>query len=239
MTHTTATRPDPVHIEDVAGVRSRISWGAVLGGAVFALASALMFTFLFSAIGISLRETDLRSDAIGIAGIVAAIASLVAALFLGGWVTSQLTAGETQAEAVIYGVLTWATVVAFSLAMVGMGVRAGYFALMGGALVAQNNQVVQQRTWEDMARDAGVSQTNIDAARANLDPARARAVAADPATRQRAETMAVAGSWGALVALLLSIGAAVAGSVAGSGPTFRLFPVAGTAVQRAEIIVAR
>ncbi|MBN9522010.1 hypothetical protein J0H58_26425 [bacterium] len=238
MPHTPDHRMDAVHLEDVAGVRSRVSWGALLGGAVFALAAALVFTFLFAAIGVSLRETDLRGETIGIAGIVAAIATLAASLFLGGWVTSQLTAGETRQEAVIYGVLTWATVTAVSLMMVGMGVRAGYFALVGGTLVAQNNQTIQQRSWEDMARDAGVSQASIDAAKANLDPARARAAAADPATRERAGQAAVAASWGALVALLVSIGAAVGGAVAGSGPQFRLFHTA-TDVRRPEIIVAQ
>jgi hypothetical protein len=238
VTHTTDTRTDAVHIEDVAGVRSRVSWGALLGGAVIAIAAAVVFTALFAAIGVSLRETDLRGETIGIAGIVAAIATLAGSLFLGGWVTSQLTAGETRQEAVIYGVLTWAIVTAASMMMVGMGVRAGYFALMGGTLVAQNSQTVQQRSWEDMARDAGVSQASIDAAKANLDPARARAAANDPANRARAENVAVAASWGALVALLVSIAAAVGGAVAGSGPQFRLFP-AGVATQRPEIIVAR
>ena len=228
MAHTTDTRTDAVHIEDVAGVRSRVSWGALAGGAVIAIATAMVFTFLFAAIGVSLRDADVRGENIGIAAIIAAIATLAVSLFLGGWVTSQLTAGETRQEAVIYGVLTWAVVTAASMMMVGMGVRAGYFALMGGTMVAQNSQTVQQRSWEDMARDAGVSQASIDAARANLDPARARA-----------ENAAVASSWGALVALLVSIAAAVGGAVAGSGPQFRLFPAGTVTAQRSEIIVAR
>lgn len=236
MNHTPDHRVDPVHLSDVAGVRSRVSWGALLGGTVIALAAALVFTFFFAAIGVSLRDTDIRAETIGIAGIVAAVATLAVSLFLGGWVTSQLTAGETRQEAVIYGVLTWATVTAASLMMVGMGVRAGYFALMGGTLVAQNSPTVQQRSWEELARGAGVSQANIDAAKANLDPARARAT--DPAARERAGDVAVASSWGALVALLVSIGAAVGGAVAGSGPQFRLFP-ATTGVRRTEIIVAQ
>jgi hypothetical protein len=234
---TTDNTNTPVHLNDVAGVRSRVSWGAVLGGTVIAVAAAMAFTFLFTAIGVSLKDADVRGETIGIAGIVAAIVTLAAALFLGGWTTSQLTAGETRQEAVIYGILTWATVTAFSLMMVGMGVRAGYFALMGGTMVAQNSQTVQQRSWEDLARDAGVSQASIDAARANLDPARARATVNDPATRERAETVAVATSWGALVAMLVAVGAAVGGAVAGSGPTFRLFPA--QAARRTEIIVAR
>jgi hypothetical protein len=237
VTHTTDHRADPVRLEDVAGVRSRVCWGALLGGAVVAVATALVFTFLFAAIGISLRDADVRGQTIGIAGIIAAVATLAASLFLGGWVTSQLTAGETRQEAVIYGVLTWATVTAFSLVMVGMGVRAGYFALAGGALVAQNSPAVQQQSWEDLARQAGVSQASIDAARVGLDPNRARAAAADPATRERAENAAVATSWGALVALVVSIGAAVGGSVTGAGPAFRLFPSG--AAHRTEIIVAR
>jgi hypothetical protein len=237
MTHTPDNRTDAVQVSDVAGVRSRVSWGALLGGAVIALAAALVFTFLFAAIGVSLRDTDLRGETIGVASIVAAVATIAVALFLGGWVTSQLTAGETRHEAVIYGILTWALVTAASMMMVGMGVRAGYFALMGGTMVAQTNQSVQQRSWEDMARDAGVSQASIDAARANLDPARVRAEANNPANRERAGQAAVAASWGALVALLVSIAASVGGAVAGSGPQFRLFPT--TTAHRAEIIVAR
>ncbi len=236
MIHTD-NRTDPIRIEDVAGVRSRISWGALLGGAVIAVASALVFTFLFAAIGVSLRDTDLRGETIGTAAIVAAVATMIAAMFLGGWATSQLTAGETRREAVIYGVLTWATVTAFSLMMVGTGVRAGYFALVGGSLVAQNSTAAPPQSWENMARDAGVSQASIEAARANLDPARARAAAADPATRERVENAAVATSWGALVGLLVSIGAAVGGAVAGSGPQFRLFPTAPAA--RPTVIVAQ
>lgn len=237
MAQTTDHRTDAVQLSDVTGVRSRVCWGALLGGAVIALATALVFTFLFAAIGVSLRDTDLRGETVGIAGIVAAVVTMAFSLFLGGWVTSQLTAGETRQEAVIYGVLTWAVVTAASMMMVGVGVRAGYFALLGGTMVAQNTQTVQQRSWEDMARSAGVSQANIEAARANLDPARAQAAANNPETRERAGQAAVAGTWGALVALLVSIAAAVVGSVAGSGPQFRLFPT--TTTHRPEIIVAR
>lgn len=237
MSHTPAHHTDAVHVSDVTGVRSRVCWGALLGGAVVALATALVFTFLFGAIGVSLRETDISGETLGVGAIVAAVATLAGALFLGGWVTSQLTAGETRQEAVIYGVLTWALVTAGSMMMVGMGVRAGYFALMGGTMVAQNSQTVQQRSWEDLARDAGVSQASIDAARTNLDPARARAAANDPATRERAGQAAIAASWGALVALMVSIAAAIGGSVVGSGPEFRLFPT--VPARRAEIIVAQ
>jgi len=234
MAHDSA---QPVHIEDVAGVRSRVSWGALLGGTMTAIACSTVLTFFFAAIGVSLREADLRGETLGIGAIIAAVVTICASLFVGGWVTTQLTAGETRQEAIIYGILTWATVVAFSLAMVGMGVRAGYFALVGGTLVAQNAPAAQQRSWEDMARSAGVAQDKIDAAKQGLNPDRVRAEANDPANQERAQRAALATSWGALVAIMLSIVAAIGGALAGCGPSFRLFPVAsGT---RQEIIVAR
>lgn len=226
----------PVHVEDIAGVRSRVSWGALLAGSVIAIACSTVLTFFFAAVGLSLSDADVRSDAIGIGAIVAAIVTIIISLFVGGWVTSQLTAGETRNEAIIYGILTWAVVTAFSLGMVGMGVRAGYFALVGGSLVAQNAPAAQQRSWEDMARSAGVPQDKIDAARQGMNPDRVRAEANDPANRERAQNAAVAASWAALVGTLCAIGAAIGGAVAGAGPSFRLFPLHG---RRQEIILAR
>lgn len=228
---------NPVRIEDVAGVRSRVSWGAVLGGAAVALACLTVLTMFFAAIGVSLTEADVRSEAIGIGAVVAAIVTIILAMFVGGWVTSQLTAGETMAEATLYGIVTWAVVTAFSLGMVGMGVRAGYFALVGGALVAENGPPAAQRSWEDMARAAGVSQDKIDAAKAGINPDQARVGTNNPADQERARRAAVVAAWAALVGTLVSIGAAIGGACAGCGPSWRLFPIA--AARRQEIIVAR
>jgi hypothetical protein len=225
-----ANETQPVQVEDVTGVRSRISWGAILGGTVLALACSLVLTFFFAAIGLSLRDTDIRSDAIGTGAIVAAIVTIMVSLFIGGWATTQLTAGETRREAVIYGVITWAAVTAVSLGMVGMGIRAGYFALVGGTLVAQNTDTVQRQNWEQMLQNAGVSQATIDAARREFNAEKAAA------NQEQVERAAVTAAWIGFAGTLLSIGAAIGGALAGCGPTFRLFPVA---TRRQEIIIAR
>jgi len=65
-----------VHYEDMVGVRSRISWGALLGGSVIAIACSLLFTFFFAAVGLSLRDADVRGDAIGVGAIVAMAATM-------------------------------------------------------------------------------------------------------------------------------------------------------------------
>ena len=57
----------PVKVEDVAQLRSRISWGAILAGMVTALASALILTLFFAGLGLSLTATDIRSNALAIA----------------------------------------------------------------------------------------------------------------------------------------------------------------------------
>src|SRR5581483_3265178 len=44
----------PVRYEDVAQLRSRISWGAIFAGMVVALACALILTLFFTGVGLSL-----------------------------------------------------------------------------------------------------------------------------------------------------------------------------------------
>lgn len=219
-------------IEDVAGVKSRISWAAILGGAVVTLAAYLVLTFFAAALGLSLTDMNVPDRALLIGSVVVAVVVMAGSLFLGGWVTTQLSVGENSREAVIYGVLTWAVVTAITLGLVGVGVRAGYMAMMGTTLVAQNSQ---QRTWEDMARDAGVRQEEINDLRAKAEPNRIRAEASDPANQEKARQTSAIAAWALLGGTLLSIGAAVGGALVGRGSTFRLFPVAMASTQRTII----
>lgn len=216
----------PVQVQDVAGVRSRIAWQAILAGAVTAVAANLVFALFFGAIGLTLSEAGVRANAIGVSALIATLLSIIASLFIGGWVATQLTAGETEREAALYGIMTWAAVVVFSAMLVGMGIRAGYFALVGGAMAVQTAPEVQSASnWEQAARNAGVSQERIDAAKASVDPNRAREIANDPVAQQRAHEAAVGASWAALVGVLLSMAAAIGGAMVGRGPSFRLFAV--------------
>ena len=223
-TATTATTEPRDLTPDLLGVKSRISWGAILGGSIFALAVFFVLTLLLAAVGISLTEAGVRDNAVDIGVLVAMIVVIAVSLFLGGWVSSQLTAGETHQEAWIYGILTWAVVTGMSIMMVGMGVRAGYYAVLGGTIVAQNNERIPR--WEDAARQAGVSPQQIEAAKTSVDPARVRAEATNPENQEKAREAAMAAAWSALVGTMLSMAAAVGGSLVGRGTAFRLFPMA-------------
>lgn len=209
---------------DLVGVKSRVSWPAILAGTVVALACYLVLTLLFAAVGISLTEAGVRTNAVGIGVLIAAILTIVVSMFIGGWVASQMTVGENRQEAGIYGILLWATVTAISVGFVAMGVRAGYYAFVGGSVVVQNNERVPP--WEDMARTAGVPDKQINDAKTAIDPNRVRAEANDPANQEKAREAAVAAAWAALVGTMLSMAAAVSGALVGKGVSFRLFPAA-------------
>lgn len=223
QTTTERTFPTPP-VVDVMGVKSRISWAAILGGAVVTLASYLVLTFFAAALGLSLTDLNVPDRTLLIGSVIVAVVVMAGSLFLGGWTSTQLSVGENTREAVIYGVLTWAVVTAITLCMLGVGVRAGYMALMGTTLVAQQNPQVQQRSWEDLARDAGVRQEEINDLRAKADPNRIRAEASDPANQERARQTSAIAAWSLLGGTLLSIGAAVGGALVGRGSEFRLFP---------------
>ena len=179
------THDEPTDLApDLFGVTSRVSWSAIVAGAVIALACYTALTFLFAAIGITMADLGARGRGIGYGALAAAIFTIVVSLFIGGWVASQMTVGENRQEAVIYGLLTWGVVTAVSLWMVAAGVRAGYFAAVGGSVITQNNDRIP--AWEDAALQAGVPQQQINEWKAKADPARVRAEANDPANQERA-----------------------------------------------------
>ena len=75
---------------DVRSVRSRVAWGAIFAGSLMALALFLILGSLWAAVELSMAErTDRAIDA---APMGVAILSL-AAMFVGGWTTSRLSAG--------------------------------------------------------------------------------------------------------------------------------------------------
>ncbi len=227
-----------VGVEDVTGVRSRVSWPAILAGTMTALALSFLLALLGGAIGLSVSDrVDGQGMAVGAA--VFAVVTTILSLFAGGVVASQLTAGENKREAALYGGFVWAAVMAAFLFLAAGGVKAGFGAMVGlttsGVAVADTTaQNTTQADWEEVARRAGYSQQQLNEfkERVKSAPADAKAAAEDPATRQKAEqakrdaaNVATRVTWWTFAGALLSLLAAVAGGFVGAGPTFRLFAV--------------
>src|SRR5690606_24617597 len=105
-------------------VRTRISWGAILAGAAVALAIYALLISLGVAVGMSVGD-DFSSRNLGRSAGVWGFISLLLSLFAGGWVTTQVTVGETRGEAILYGVVLCATTSVLLLWLTANGVQAG------------------------------------------------------------------------------------------------------------------
>lgn len=204
-----ATRPS-----DVMSVGTRVSWGAVLAGVVVALAVYVTLNLLAFAIGIStIDQMGIRTFEVS-AAIVSSMC-LLAALFLGGFVASTSTVGEQRSEAMTYGVLVWATMLLLLLAT-GMGLGVGFFA--GAREIGRSG-------------DPGVTAESLKQ-ELNLTDQQAERYAT---VFQRGQGLPgkvspVGLAWWTIGGVVLSILAAVGGSLAGSGPELVLKRVRGRRV---------
>lgn len=209
---------EQVRLEDVVEVGSRVSWGAILAGAVMALAVCFILSLLGAAIGLS-ATTDFMGEGVGTGAAVWAVLTTIVALFLGGWITSQCVVGETKAESVVHSIIMWGVTLAMLLWLTAAGISAGFNSMMQAANVAGGTT---QENWQRMARAAGVSQADID-----RWAEQAAAQAQDPEAQRRAQRTASQAAWWTLGGTILSLAAAIGGALVGAGPTFRLLPIHG------------
>jgi hypothetical protein len=204
-----------VESNDLRPVHGRVSWSAIIAGAVVALATYLLLSVLGVALGLSI-SSQVGDRQLGIGALVWIIITMGASLFLGGWVTSQCTVGERRTEAVVYGVLLWGLVFALLLGLMASGVRLGINAVMG---VASSPMAANAANLsEENLRAAGFTQEQINSMRGQFDRLRSpenlsqeiRTAAQDPRAAQAA--------WWTFGGMILSMFFAIAGALAGSGP---------------------
>src|SRR5262249_21566989 len=185
----------------VSGV-TRISWGAVLAGASVALAIMFALGWLSTAIGLSARDA-LSDQKLFIGAMICMIITVIASLFVGGFVVSRITAGEDKTEALTYGVVLWGFLFALTTALASTGASIGLNGL--NAFVAST--------------DAGAATVKIDdlgLTEKNTTKLRERLSRATPSVSPQAA------AWWGFAGIVLSMAAAIAGAIAGAGPTLVL-----------------
>lgn len=238
---------------DVLSVKSRVSWAAIAAGAMIALAVYFLLTLLGMAVGLELSVRRTGYD-LGIGAALWAIATLLFAMFAGGWATSRLAVGESRLEATLYGVILWGVLFVGMFWMIGMGVRMGFGALMGvasgavvitdedpaaaansgavGALIQRYNSDLGGEKFVDDMTKLGVDKAQAEKIRAmtkeKLDAIQAGTpvtaeisrAANDLDARQTAAQLVDAtrqAVWYTLAGVVISMAAAILGSLAGSG----------------------
>jgi hypothetical protein len=199
-----------IRTEDVLPVRSRISWGAVVAGLFTALSVLVFLSVLGTALGLTWSEHTSRGDYVASGAAIWAALTALVALFTGGFVTSLLTAGESKAEAVLYGFVLWGAMFAAVAAISFAGARLAVGGVLGTANVVTNMGMSE---WEQVARDAGVTPEQINQMRARMPAPVEGNVVRDRAARA---------AWWSLLGTVLSMVAAVCGTVAGCGPGLHL-----------------
>jgi hypothetical protein len=219
-TNTKNRSGDTVHLEDVVEVGSRVSWGAIVAGAVMALAVGFVLSLLGSAVGLSFVDNADRDTLTTGAAIWAAATTLIS-LFVGGWITSQCVVGETKTESVVHGIIMWGVVLAMLLYLTASGIGAGFSSMLQVANVTANAS--KNASSDDIMarmRAAGMSEEDVTNFQQKFQNA-----ANDPETRQQMKDTATQATWWTFGGTVASMIAAIGGAVVGAGPTFRLLPL--------------
>lgn len=195
---------DTIRTRDVLPVYSRISWGALLAGLFVTLAVFVLLSTLGVAIGLSSADAATRETMSTAAGIWAVATALIA-FFCGGCVVSRFTAGETRAEAMMYGTVLWGAAFAMILWTTGSVLRTGTTLAVGSA-----NAVASANTpadWEQAARRAGLTEAQVKQMRAELPSA------------DRVQNVSAEAAWWSFAGVLASLAAAIGGAVLTAGPS--------------------
>jgi hypothetical protein len=148
MTNTMKTEAEARRVVEHVAVPLTISWGAVFGGAVAALALWAMLYALGLALGLSALDPDnpgsLRSSGI-FTGIWGLVAPLVA-LFVGGMIAGAAARVTSKTGGVVHGVVMWGltTVVgAWGVVAVLTTVVQGVASVGGAAVTASAGAMTQ------------------------------------------------------------------------------------------------
>ncbi|MDB9447711.1 hypothetical protein [Anabaena sp. CS-542/02] len=110
----------------VAEYHDRVRWGPIIAGVLVALATQLILSSLFGAIGAasiagSGAPRTIAPDVAANVGVWSTLALLIS-LFIGGWVTTRTCGPMNRNTALLNGAILWATTIALSSWLLATGV---------------------------------------------------------------------------------------------------------------------
>lgn len=160
---TTDVMTEPAIAARVTDYHDRVRWGPIFSGLVVALATQLILSALFSAIGAdtiagSGAPRTNAGDVAGNVGIWSTIGLLIS-LFTGGWVTARACGPMNRSTALLNGAILWATTLALGSWLLASGVT-GAFGLATNAAANAAGVISNQ------VQGANVPQGNVTAQQA-------------------------------------------------------------------------
>ena len=202
---------------------SRLSIRAILAGLVVALSVQLVLMLIGAAVGLSAFEpTGTVAKSVGAGFLAWTVLALCVSAFMGAWIAGIVARSVSRRDGLIHGLVLWSLVSVLGASMVGGAISrtlSGVFGLVGSAVqtAAQSPAVNRNVSPGDAARAAGGAASQAQEA--------ARQLQARPEVAEQAASGAAIGLWGAVVALLLPLGAALAGGYLASRGEARLLGV--------------
>jgi hypothetical protein len=227
---TDAARPSAV---DIMGVSSRVSWGAIVAGAMVALTIYVLLSVLGVALGIEVAVRG-ASDQLGTGAAIYTIVSLLLAMFVRGWTTCQMAVGESKIEAVLYGMILWGVLFLGMVWLLSPGMRTGFGAVVGaasGVYTTDEGRVDVDRVARDLKR-AGADHATVEKYRGYYERLRENRTAAgdagpelgaNPDARQAARQAA----WWSLAGVVISLAAVLDDALTEAGEVLQPVPVLG------------
>jgi hypothetical protein len=120
---TSAIVTAPAFVEGAPSLASRISWGAILAGAVVALAIGLMLNTLGAAVGAAMADTTVQhlpdASSFGIGAALWLLISNLIGLGVGGYVAARLSGTADGTNSVLHGLALWAATLLVSALLLG------------------------------------------------------------------------------------------------------------------------
>jgi hypothetical protein len=237
------TGRDPVDIDMVRVNHpvDRVRWGAILAGLFTTISTFILLSILGLAIGASAFNPgdDLSNFGTG-AGIWSAVSALIA-FFVGGWIAARASAVHGRGNGALNGAMVWIVMIPLALYLVSSGIGATLRAL--GGVAATGLQVAAPAVGEAAAGVANLPGVTVQSVQATAEAAGAALTEPDAQATVQAQVQAVlpdvneqqvdnvaeTSTWSTLIALLLGLGAALLGGLAGARQRHHREPVAVTA----------
>ncbi|MBV7441551.1 hypothetical protein KRX57_08960 [Weeksellaceae bacterium TAE3-ERU29] len=126
---------------------SRISWGAIIAGALTALAVSLLLGLLGVGIGLStidpVKEVN-PLDGLGTGSLIWFIISNLIALFAGGWVAGRFAGFPNKKDGGLHGFMAWALYATISfiyLTSTALGAISGVGSAISSVFTSNNKEV--------------------------------------------------------------------------------------------------
>lgn len=192
----------------------RISWGAIIAGAILALVIFFMLSVLGAAIGLTVLDPSKREPAegLGIGALVWWLLCTIISIFIGGCTAAKLSAVWTQCNGILHGIVTWALIIVIMAWLVTS--TAG--AVMGGALSTLQAGMQAGAQAADEA-DQGALQQLQEKAKELAGQAQQEAEQQTEEEKEqaaeKAANVSAAALWGTFIMLLIGL---VSGAIGGS-----------------------